>query len=282
MKWKAVLFIFLVGCSSDVGQDKSTDQYIIPSDSRSHDVDSLKLELLSRITSIMEEIGLVDIQNINPKLLIDIKYATKDNFMGIELYDTLACIYLQQDVATRLSKCQDLLDSIKPGYRLLVYDGVRPVQVQREMWNALDTVPKLERGKYVSNPALGSVHNFGAAVDLTIADSLGNPIDMGAGYDDFRDVAFPKYEARFLESGELTQQQVNNRKLLRSIMRSQWFYNIPSEWWHFNAMNRVRASHKYQLLISESGDAKWFRIIQKDSVNADSVKIVSNKDHLKE
>ncbi|HHZ81238.1 MAG TPA: hypothetical protein EYN64_00710, partial [Flavobacteriales bacterium] len=79
------------------------------------------------------------------------------------------------------------------------------------------------------------------------------------------------YEARFLKSGELTEQQVNNRKLLRRIMRSQRFYNRPSEWWHFNAMNRVKASHKYQLLISESGDAKWFKIIPKDSIQADSI-----------
>jgi len=270
MKWYGVLFVFLVGCSSDVDLDRSDNQYV-RSGSIEDETDSLKLELTLRTSEIMSGIGLVDIQKVNPNLLIDIKYATKDNFMKTRLYDTLACIYLQRDVALRLSKCQDLLDSIKPGYRLLVYDGVRPVQVQREMWNALDTLPKLERGKYVSNPALGSLHNFGAAVDLTITDSYGNALDMGANYDDFRDVAFPKYEARFLKSGELTEQQVNNRKLLRRIMRSQWFYNIPSEWWHFNAMNRVKASHKYQLLISESGDAKWFKIIPKDSIQADSI-----------
>ena len=277
MKWIAVLFVFLVGCSSEVGVYHSDNQDIKLSEGKVDDIDSVKLKLDIRTSEIMAELGLVDIQKVNPKLLIDLKYATNDNFMKMQLYDTLACIYLQQDVALRLSKCQDLLDSIKPGYRLLVFDGVRPVQVQREMWNALDTVPKYARGKYVSNPALGSLHNFGAAVDLTIVDSMGNAIDMGANYDDFRDVAFPKYEARFLKSGELTEQQVNNRKLLRRIMRSQWFYNIPSEWWHFNAMNRIKASHKYQLLISESADAKWFKIIEKDSIKADSVKIESEK-----
>lgn len=277
MKWFGVLFLFLLGCSTDAALEQPSEQLTVSSDSRSDAIDSLKLELKVKTSQLMAEIGLVDIQNINPKIQIDIKYATSDNFMGVPLYDTIACIYLQRDIALRLSKCQDLLDSIKPGYRLLVFDGVRPVQVQREMWNALDTVPKHARGKYVSNPALGSLHNFGAAVDLTILDSLDNQIDMGAGYDDFRDVAFPKYESRFLKSGELSEQQVNNRKLLRSIMRSQWFYNIPSEWWHFNGMNRVRASHKYQLLISESADAKWFRIIPKDSTKTDSVQIESKK-----
>jgi D-alanyl-D-alanine dipeptidase len=277
MKWIAVLFVFLVGCSSEVGMDHSENKDIKPSEDKVDDIDSVKLELDIRTSEIMAELGLVDIQKVNPKLLIDLKYATNDNFMKMQLYDTLVCVFLQRDVALRLSKCQDLLDSIKPGYRLLVFDGVRPVQVQREMWNALDTIPKHARGKYVSNPALGSLHNFGAAVDLTIVDSMGNALDMGAGYDDFRDVAFPKYEARFLKSGELTEQQVNNRKLLRTVMRSQRFYNIPSEWWHFNALNRVRASHKYQLLISESGEAKWFKIIPKDLIKTDSVKIKSKK-----
>jgi D-alanyl-D-alanine dipeptidase len=276
MKWYGVLFVFLVGCSSDVDLDRSDNQYV-RSGSIEDETDSLKLELTLRTSEIMSGIGLVDIQKVNSRILVDIKYASIDNFMKRRLYDTLACIYLQRDVAIRLSKCQDLLDSLKPGYRLLVYDGVRPVQVQREMWNALDTLPKLERGKYVSNPALGSLHNFGAAVDLTITDSYGNALDMGANYDDFRDVAFPKYETRFLKSGELTEQQVNNRKLLRRIMRSQWFYNIPTEWWHFNAMNRVKASHKYQLLISESGDARWFKFIPKDMNKADSVIIKSKK-----
>ena len=223
-------------------------------------------QLIDSIDHVFNLLDLVDITSINSAIRTDLKYATKDNFMGIVLYDTLTKAYLQREVAERLSKCQDFLDSIRPGYALLVFDGVRPQQVQREMWDALDSVPVYRRGKFVSNPSRGSVHNFGAAVDLSIVDAKGYLLDMGAGYDDFRKIAFPQHEAEFLASGELSQQQVNNRKLLRRVMASQKFQNIPSEWWHFNAYSRITASHRYKMLVTESGDTKWFRIqIKKDT-----------------
>ena len=227
---------------------------------------SINQQLIDSIDHVFNLLDLVDITSINSVIRTDLKYATKDNFMGIILYDTLTKVYLQREVAERLSKCQDFLDSLRPGYALMVFDGVRPQQVQREMWDALDSVPVYRRGKFVSNPSRGSVHNFGAAVDLSIVDAKGNLLDMGAGYDDFRKIAFPQHEAEFLATGELSQQQVNNRKLLRRVMASQKFQNIPSEWWHFNAYSRITASHRYKMLVTESGDAKWFRIqVKKDT-----------------
>lgn len=232
----------------------------------------LNIALNDSIENLLGKIGLVDIQSIDENILVDLKYATKNNFMKVVLYDTLQKAYLQKKVALKLSECQFFLDSLRPGYNLKVFDGVRPLQVQYEMWNALDSIPKLRRGKFVSNPNKGSVHNFGAAVDLTIVDSIGNELDMGAGYDDFREIAFPKFEQQFLNSGELTEQQVNNRKLLRKVMSSQGFRNIPSEWWHFNAYSRITTSHKFQMLVSESGQSKWFRIIPEiDSTKVDDL-----------
>jgi D-alanyl-D-alanine dipeptidase len=116
------------------------------------------------------------------------------------------------------------------------------------MWDALDTIPFNERTKFVSNPANGSLHNYGAAVDLTICDENGVALDMGAGYDDIREIAYPKFENRFLETGELTIQQIENRKLLRKVMLSQRFTNIQTEWWHFNACSRATAKLKYEIL----------------------------------
>ncbi len=188
---------------------------------------------------------LVDIQTIHPKIKIDLKYATKDNFMKMVLYDTLTKVYLQKDVAQRLAKCQDYLTSLNKDLYLLVYDGVRPISVQYKMWKALDSIPVNQRTKFVSNPANGSVHNYGAAVDLTICDQNGKPLDMGAGYDDIREIAYPKMEAHYLAKGELTKQQVENRKMLRKVMTSQNFRNIPTEWWHFNACTRQTAKTKY-------------------------------------
>lgn len=191
---------------------------------------------------------LVDIQSINPTIQIDLKYATTDNFMHKQLYFNIDKVYLQPDVAFRLSKCQKFLKKINPNYSLLVYDGVRPLSVQKAMWEALDSIPPAQRGKFVSNPANGSVHNYAAAVDLTICDKSGTPLDMGAGYDDIREIAYPSKEDYYLKQGLLKPIHLKNRKLLRKVMESQQFRNIPSEWWHFNACTRKEAKTKYTII----------------------------------
>jgi D-alanyl-D-alanine dipeptidase len=191
---------------------------------------------------------LTDIQEINPSIRVELKYATTDNFMKKRLYFDIDKLYLQKDVAERLSDCQKYLKKLNPELSLLVYDGVRPLSVQQAMWDGLDTIPVAQRTKFVSNPASGSIHNYGAAVDLTICDATGKPLDMGAGYDDIREIAYPELEGEFLASGELTAEQVENRKLLRKVMASQGFTNIPTEWWHFNACNRATAKVKYEIL----------------------------------
>lgn len=203
------------------------------------------------IDSVLNSLDLVDIQSVDSTILVDLKYASDDNFMHQQLYFTINKLYLQEDVAQRLAACQHYLQSIHPGYRLLVYDGVRPVEVQQRMWDALDTIPVAQRGKFVSNPKNHSVHNYGAAIDLTIVDEHKQPLDMGAGYDDIRTIAYPSMEDRFLASGELQQYHIENRKLLRKVMRHQGFINIPSEWWHFNAYSRNEIKKKYPILMKE-------------------------------
>jgi D-alanyl-D-alanine dipeptidase len=206
---------------------------------------------LDHSEKLFKNFNLVDIQEINKTIKVDLKYATSDNFMKIKLYDKLSKAYLQKDVAERLSKCQDYLTSIDPKLYLLIYDAVRPLSTQQKMWDALDTIPFQERTKFVSNPENGSVHNYGAAVDLTICNSKGEPLDMGAGYDDIRKIAYPSLEDQFLSSGQLSIEQIENRKLLRKVMTSQGFINIPSEWWHFNACSRSIAKKKYNQLLEE-------------------------------
>jgi D-alanyl-D-alanine dipeptidase len=191
---------------------------------------------------------LTDIRSVDSSIHVELKYATADNFMGHRLYFDIDQLYLQPDVALRLAKCQQALKALHPDYSLLVYDGVRPLAVQQAMWDALDSIPVAQRGKFVSNPANGSIHNYGAAVDLTICDAHGIPLDMGAGYDDIREIAYPKLEAQYLLSGELTVQQVDNRKLLRRVMATQRFTNIPTEWWHFNACSRATAKLRYEIV----------------------------------
>lgn len=194
--------------------------------------------------------GLIDVQSLNNQIYCELKYATEDNFMGFQLYRNIKRPYLQPDVAERLSNCQDYLSEIDSSLHLLIYDAARPVSVQKLMWDALDTIPKL-RGKYVSNPNSRSLHNLGAAVDLTICNSQGLPLDMGASFDEFAKIAYPSMEYHFLKTGELTQEQYDNRLLLRRVMKSQRFRQLQTEWWHYNAYSRDVARTKYKALMEE-------------------------------
>lgn len=195
--------------------------------------------------------NLRDVQTFNPHIFVDIKYATKDNFMHQVLYTTIKKAYLQKDVALRLARCQEYLSAMDSSLHLLIYDAVRPVSVQWKMWKALDTLSVTKRTKFVSNPVNKSLHNYGAAVDLTICRSDKTPLDMGAGFDDVRPIAYPILEDKFLANGMLTLEQVTNRKLLRKVMLSQAFHVLPTEWWHFNACSRPTARKKYALLKNE-------------------------------
>ena len=243
--------IFLFSCSNSAKENCKSCEL-----SNTDLLDSLEnimkqRELDSIAKSQMNQTGLIDIQLVNPSIKVDLKYAGSDNFMKMKLYDKITKALLQKDVAERLNRCQNYLKSIHSNLYLLVYDAVRPLSVQQKMWDALDSIPVASRTKFVSNPANGSIHNYGAAIDLTICDKNGKALDMGAGYDDIREIAYPRLEAQFLASGELTQLQIDNRKLLRKVMSSQKFTNIDTEWWHFNACSRATAKEKYKLMLEE-------------------------------
>ena len=197
--------------------------------------------------------NLRDVQALNPDIQIDLKYTGSANFLGKKLYSKINRAYLQQDVAKRLARVQEALQQKNPGYHLLIYDALRPLAVQQLMWKALDSLPPAERSKFVSNPKNLSLHNMGAAIDLTITDANGKPLDMGAGFDDIRLIAYPEHEAHFLQTGELTEQHIENRRLLRKVMQSQGFRNLPTEWWHFNACSRIEAKKKYKRIEREEG-----------------------------
>jgi len=249
-----IISFVITGCSHELQEESEIKPHPTEISNENNDVGKTKKEANTTSTEKHETTissNLVDIQTIDPTIQVDLKYASDDNFMKQKLYFKIDKLYVQHDVAERLAKCQQYLQKLHPNYSLLIYDGARPVAVQQRMWDALDTIPVAERGKFVSNPKNHSVHNYGAAVDLTIVDEKGIPLDMGAGYDDIRKIAYPSLEAQFLASGELTQKQVNNRKLLRKVMNSQGFINIPSEWWHFNAYPREEVKRRYEVILEE-------------------------------
>lgn len=204
-----------------------------------------------RKTSALEQSllasGLVDVHSLDSTIVVDLKYSTSDNFLGFDVYGDFDRCFLQPDVAAKLVHAQQVLKARYPYYTLIVYDAVRPLHIQRVMWDTLK-LPPGEKQKYLSNPANGSLHNFGAAVDIAILDGTGTQLDMGTKYDYFGELAHPEKEEQFLEDGQLSHRQVLNRELLRSVMRAAGFFNIQTEWWHFNSCRREEAKAKYKVV----------------------------------
>ncbi len=191
--------------------------------------------------------GLVDVQEIDSSISIDMKYTTTDNFVGIDLYGDLERVYIQPDVADKLKHAQSILKQRDSSLSLKIFDGVRPHFVQQLMWDSL-VMPFHEKTKFLSNPKNHSIHNYGAAVDLTIIDDKRKELDMGTEYDHIGKLCYPRLEQQFLASGELTQQHINNRQLLRDVMKKAGFRYLPTEWWHFNSCSRIIAKQKYNLI----------------------------------
>jgi zinc D-Ala-D-Ala dipeptidase len=196
----------------------------------------------------MREQGLVNVQEIDPDILVELKYSTTDNFVGKDVYGCITNCYMQKRPAEMLSNANDLLKRKNANYRLLVYDGGRPLSIQKILWNSLTQYAPKQRATYVANPAQGSIHNYGSAVDLTIASADGTPLDMGTEYDFFGELAYPIKEAYFLKKGKLSKQQIANRQLLRNVMKSAGFMSIDYEWWHFNAVSRQTAKATYRII----------------------------------
>jgi zinc D-Ala-D-Ala dipeptidase len=202
---------------------------------------------LSSLEKTLISAGLVNIGTIDSTIKVDLKYSTCDNFLFMDLYGDLDKAYLQPEVALKLKNAQQNLREKYPYYSLIVYDAVRPVRVQTTMWDTLK-LPFNTRSKYVSNPQNGSLHNFGAAVDLSIIDENGIELDMGTPYDYFGELAYPREEERMIKEGKLSYKQLLNRTILRDAMVKAGFMDITTEWWHFNSCFRSQAILKYKII----------------------------------
>jgi len=208
----------------------------------------LSLTVTAQVSDIEQKMidqGLLDIQELDSTLLVHLVYSTEDNFLNYDAYGDLERCYLQPEPATMLVKASQLLQAEHPDLRLLVYDGVRPRSVQRRMW---DFVGGTDLEQYVANPERGSIHNFGSAVDLTLARVDGTPLDMGTVFDHFGEEAHTDEEFTLLEEGRLTAVQVYNRRLLRRVMEEAGFQPIRVEWWHFNAFPSKEARARYTII----------------------------------
>lgn len=164
------------------------------------------------------EMQLMDICRMIPGVVADIRYATKNNFTGEQIY-TSPRAFARKPVCEALVKVQDSLTAHH--LRLIIFDAYRPYAATVKFYEVYPDT------NFVANPKYGSRHNRGCAVDVSLADSAGHEIAMPSGYDDFSEKAHPDYM-------NISPEAVSNRKLLFGIMSHFGFTHYPTEWWHFD------------------------------------------------
>jgi D-alanyl-D-alanine dipeptidase len=190
---------------------------------------------------------LVNINSLDSNIRVVLHYSTSHNFLNKDLYHGLKNCYLPCEVAIKLSNAEQFLNSQYPNYHLIVFDAVRPLHIQKQMWDELD-MPAKDKINYLAHPSDISLHNYGAAVDVGIIGDNDVLLNMGTAFDFFGELSEPKREKEFVENGKLSQEALNNRLLLRTVMMKAGFTTITSEWWHFNATNKVTAAARYELI----------------------------------
>ena len=160
----------------------------------------------------------VDLAWLDSTLVFDLRYATENNFTGQVLYPCGRCLLRPAVAGALLAVLEDLRSQ---GYGLKLFDCYRPHSVQVQLW---ETTPDR---RYVTDPAKGSMHNRGAAVDLTLTDLNGRELGMGTGYDYFGREAWHSYE-------QLPDSILQRRKILKAAMQAHGFAGIRTEWWHYS------------------------------------------------
>lgn len=174
-----------------------------------------------RIAGANREADLLELVKLDPTIKLDIRYARADNFVGRPVY-TEARAFLQRPAAEALLRVHKKLNRQNLG--LIIYDGYRPWSVTKLFW---EVTPEDKR-KFVANPATGSRHNRGCAVDLSIYDlRTGKPLEMPSDFDEFTERAAPVYAGGTIE-------ETKNRDLLRQMMEAEGFTVNQNEWWHFD------------------------------------------------
>ena len=176
------------------------------------------------------------------EVALDLKYATVDNFMNEDVYKGFHRCFMAPHAYEKFMKACAVLKHQHPHLQFLVWDCLRPRSIQDRFHKHLAGTPFQN---YVAAPYPGSLHNFGMAIDLTLQTKDGQQLDMGTGFDDFRDLAQPKLENQFLASGDLTKEQYQNRLLLRKLLEDQGFKVLEHEWWHFNALPKEQVHGKF-------------------------------------
>ncbi len=206
---------------------------------------------VNRDTSYLEHVfksyDLVNIASLDSTIATDLRYADTNNFLGRDFYDGLRNAYFTCELAIRLCNAQFFLHQVDSSLDLVILDAARPLHIQQMMWDSLDMAPD-RKYIYLSPPSETSMHNYGCAADVSVRDSTGKLLDMGSEYDSFQKLSQPLNEAVFLRSGQLSEQALYNRKMLRYIMKRAGLRGINTEWWHFALGSKNEAVARYQLI----------------------------------
>ncbi len=179
------------------------------------------LKKTKNIEKSMSDTTFVRLKSYSKDFEYDLKYATSDNFLKTKVYDCAEC-YLRLKTVKKLIAINTILK--KQGLKIKLFDCYRPLDVQKKMWKLVPNT------NYVADPKKGSVHNRGCAVDLTLVSLKGVPLDMGTEFDFFGEKANHDYQ-------NLSEIIKTNRKLLKTVMLTNGFKSINSEWWHYNLID---------------------------------------------
>lgn len=167
--------------------------------------------------------NMIEIRKLLPDAQFDIRYATPNNFTKEILYSSGYSTFLRLPAAYALRNVAQELKQL--GLGIKIFDAYRPYSVTQKMWDLIGDE------RYVANPAKGSGHNRGLAVDLTLIDlASGKELNMGTAYDNFTDTAHHSFAA-------LTESILNNRTLLKHTMEKHGFKALQTEWWHYSWPN---------------------------------------------
>ena len=180
-----------------------------------------------------------------PAVRVKLMYASTDNLLKENVYEDYNKAFLHKIAAEKFLRACQFLHKEYPGWSFVVFDALRPQSAQLRFWDLVKNTPQ---EIYFANPARGSLHSFGFAVDLSLLNEAGEELDMGTPFDDLTDLAQPRHEEKFLASKQLKNNQVQNRKFLRSIMERSGFDQLPHEWWHYDALPGSVVREKYKIV----------------------------------
>ncbi len=180
-----------------------------------------------------------------PNVRADLRYGSTNNLLARDVYGGFQRIILHRLAAQKFVKASTILANRYASLNFVVFDALRPQSAQIEFWNLVKSTPQQP---YFADPAKGSAHSFGFAIDLGLLDRAGRELDMGTPFDDLSKLAEPQLEPEFLANGQLSKEHVENRRILRSVMEEAGFIQLPHEWWHYDALPANQVRDKFRRL----------------------------------